>query len=70
MISIIYTVDTEKKESELEWLRDQKIYPSIEEYFNYQQNKMFVRFGMIISPEAALSIKLRHPLDYQTEYKK
>ena len=70
MISIIYTVDPEKKESELEWLRDQKIYPSVEEYFNYRDNKMNVRFGMIISPEAALSIKLRHPLDLQMEYKK
>jgi len=70
MISLIYTVNPEQKDSELEWLRDQKIYPGIEEFYSYQDNKMRVRFGVIVSPEAALSIKLRHRLDLQMEYSK
>lgn len=68
MIKMIYTISIEEKQAELEWLKDQSIFPACETCYIWPQNKICVRFGMIVSPDAALAIKLRHKLDLQEVY--
>ncbi len=68
MIRMIYNVSPEEKQSEIDWLREQKIFPGIDEYYDWVKQKPMVSFGVIVSPEAALSIKLRHKLEIQDEY--
>ena len=70
MISIIYTLPITDKDSEMEWLREQKIFPSTQDSWDWDKDVAVVKFGMIISPEAALAVKLRHKLDLQTPYRK
>jgi hypothetical protein len=72
MISIIYHIKPEDRDAELEWLRDQKIFPSMEEAYRFNDKGEFVRqlmIGVIVSPAAALNIKLRHNLDMQKDYR-
>jgi hypothetical protein len=69
MITILYHIDPENKETELEWLRNQKIFPATQDYFDWSKQKTFVRFGLIVSPEQALTVKIRHKLDKQVAYK-
>lgn len=68
MISLIYHTEPDKKQAELDWLREQKIFPAVEDYYDWIKEKTFIRFGVIVSPEQALSIKLRHNLDRQGDY--
>ncbi len=69
MITLIYTIEPEEKANELEWLREQKIFPAIEEAYDWVKNKPILKVGMIVSPEAALSVKLRHKTQFQQEYR-
>jgi hypothetical protein len=69
MIKMIYTVDADKKAGELEWLREQKIFPAVEEDWDWRTSKKIAHFGVIVSPEAALTLKLRHKLDLQDDYR-
>jgi hypothetical protein len=69
MIKIIYKITPEERETELEWLRDQKIFPSCQNSIDWITGKDIVHIGVIVSPDAALAIKLRHNLDSQTEYR-
>lgn len=69
MITLIYTIAPEDKESELEWLNEQKIFPSIQESYDWAQDKQILMIGMIVNPESALLIKLRHKLQFQQEYR-
>ena len=69
MITLIYHVNPEEKQAELEWLREQKIFPGCEDYYDWIKQKQLVRFGVIVSTEQALSVKLRHKLDMQENYR-
>lgn len=69
MITLIYTVDVEKRNEELEWLRDIKVFPAMEEAWDWRTNKPVIKVGVIVSPESALTIKLRHKLEMQVDYK-
>lgn len=69
MIRIIYSIASEEKGQELEWLRDQKIFPAAEDAWDWKANKPIVKIGVIVSPESALAIKLRHKLEIQTDYR-
>lgn len=69
MITMTYTVENDDRAKELDWLHTQKIYPSVIEYFDYRQGKLLTKIGVIVNPEAALIIKMRHNLDTQTEYR-
>jgi hypothetical protein len=69
MIRILYHVNPIERESELEWLRAQKIFPSHQEYFDWATQKLKIRIGLIVSPQQATLIKLRHSLDEQVTYK-
>lgn len=69
MITIIYHVPVEKKDDELEWLRDQKIFPGIQDTWDWDTRLPVVQFACIVSPAAAMTIKLRHKLDIQVDYK-
>ena len=65
MIQITYSVSLEQKDAELKWLRDQKIFPGYEEWWDWRRSVYVMKFGVIVSPEQALAIKLRHNLDTQ-----
>jgi len=69
MITIIYAVAPEERAAEVEWLKEQKIFPAITDGYDWKQNKPVVKFGVIVAPDAALAIKLRHKLDLQRDYK-
>ena len=68
MIKLTYNVSLEEKDLEIKWLRDQKIYASWYEGFDWVSNKRSCVFGMIVTPEAASMIKLRHQITQQEEY--
>ena len=69
MITLIYNVAPENAIKEKQWLYDMKIYPAISDYYDWISNTKVVRFGVIVAPDAAIPIKLRHPLQFQTTYK-
>lgn len=69
MITIVYTVTREQKESELEWLREQKIFPSVAEGYEWTSRTSVYHIGCIVNPTAAVAIKMRHKLDIQVDYK-
>ena len=69
MITLIYTVAPEAAKAEKEWLNEMKIYPAIADYYDWITNTKSVRFGCIVAPDAAVPIKLRHPLQFQQNYK-
>ncbi len=69
MHKIVYHLKPEEKQDELEWLRDQMIFPAVEDYYDWKTQKMMVRFGIIVGSEAALTVKLRHKLDSQSDYR-
>lgn len=69
MITLIYTVSQEEKADEIEWLREQKIFPSCQEVHDWITGVTRVKFGVIVNSEAALTIKLRHKLESQSDYR-
>ncbi len=68
MITIVYTIRPEERTDEIEWLREQKIFPAIEESWDWKTMKPLLKVGVIVSSAAALSIKLRHKLELQVDY--
>ena len=71
MITLIYYIKPEDKDAEFEWLNDQKVYPACEETYHFDEKGGFVKrlmIGAIVSPDAALTIKLRHNLAMQKDY--
>lgn len=69
MITIVYKIDPADRESERDWLREQKVYPTFTDRWDWNTGKAYTWVGVIVSPDAALSIKLRHKLDLQKEYR-
>ena len=69
MIKMLYYVLPAEKETELQWLHDQKVYPACQDMFDWVKGVPMVGFGVIVGPETALAIKLRHKLQAQAEYK-
>lgn len=68
MIRLMYDVSVEDASEELEWLRDQSIFPATNETWVHDDKvvvgglalKKVITFGMIINDEQLLFIKLRH----------
>ena len=69
MITLIYTINPEDATAEKEWLREMRVFPGTEQYHDWIANKMYIRFCVIVPPDTALAVKLRHPLQFQVEYK-
>lgn len=69
MITLVYYVSPAEKNAELEWLRDQKIFPAVADHWVWETGAQLVKFGVIVGPDAALAIKLRHKLEVQANYK-
>lgn len=60
MRALTYIVSDEKLEAELEWLRDNYIFPATERFWDIDHlDKMFTLIGVIVDPEAEMTIKLR-----------
>ena len=68
MIRIIYFIDAEDQKDEIEWLKSIRVYPAVEKSYDWDKHKYHVKIGMIVSPDVALLIKLRHPLKLQEHY--
>ena len=70
MIKLIYKVEAKDKDFELGWLKDQRIYPAVQDWYDWlKDGKHYVQFGMIVNEQQALAVKLRHPLQFQADYK-
>ena len=69
MQKIVYQITQEAKAEELEWLRQQMIFPAIQDFYDWDKQAMMVRIGIIVGSEAALSVKLRHKLNLQLDYR-
>jgi len=69
MISLVYDVSLENTDAEKEWLKELKIYPSTVHVWDAGLGKVVTKFGVIVSPDAAVFIKLRHPLQLQQHWK-
>lgn len=68
MIKLIYSINPEEKFNELEWLHNQKIYPSFSDSYDWILCKVITKIGVITDLETATSIKLRHKVDFQQNY--
>lgn len=69
MITLIYTVEPKDAPAEKAWLKEMRVFPGMENYNDWIANKMYVRFCVIVPPDTALAVKLRHPLQFQKDYK-
>lgn len=69
MIKLIYILPADRCESETAWLREQKIFPASEIYYDFFVDKKFVKFGIIVNEEQALTVKLRNKITLQDTYK-
>ena len=69
MIKLMYLVKPEEAATERLWLNNMQIYPAMQPYFDWIQNVMYERVGVIASDDTALAIKLRHPLQFQVDYR-
>lgn len=67
MIRITYTIPSERKAVELEWLDAIGVYPGIKDVI--KDGKLLSKIGVIVNPDIALMIKLRHKLDLQEDYR-
>lgn len=70
MIKLIYHVPMREKFAELEWLHEQKVFPAVQDSWDYILNCPIAEFACIVPPEMALTLKLRHKLDIQDNYGK
>jgi poly-beta-hydroxyalkanoate depolymerase len=65
MIKLVYYVDEEAHDREIDWLRAQSIFAASHNSGNGTRK---VIIGVIVTPESALAIKLRHQIAHQSEY--
>jgi hypothetical protein len=68
MITLIYIVKPEDAPAEKAWLKEMRVFPGTEVYHDWIAGKVYTRFCVIVPPDTALSVKLRHPLQFQKEY--
>lgn len=69
MIKLVYYVPREDEQSEVQWLREQKIFPAVEAHLDWSKNALVCKVGVIVSSDQALLIKLRHKLELQADYR-
>jgi hypothetical protein len=69
MITLIYLIKPEEIIAEKTWLSTLQVYPVMQPFYNLSQNTKHIKVGVIVSPDVALTIKLRHPLQFQAEYR-
>ena len=69
MITMIYKIPQEEADTESAWLKSIKVYPSKQTIWDWGANVALTRFAVIVPPEVALMIKLRHKLEAQEEFK-
>lgn len=68
MIVLVYLINPDSTRTELQWLKSQNVYPSIEDYYDARDGKHYSRLGMIVPDDTALAIKLRNSIQLQTIY--
>ncbi len=59
MRALTYVVPDAKLQREIDWLNDNRIYPAIERYIDWDNyDKVFWQIGMIVAPADELAVKL------------
>lgn len=69
MISMIYEITPQQAPSERAWLKEEQVFPSERFHWSNKAGTLMSQFGVIVSPEIAVLIKLRHPLQFQGKYR-
>lgn len=69
MIKIVYYVPAAKETEEDKWLSELKVYPAKWNFRDLRTDENMIGFGVIVGPDSALMIKLRHTLQLQTDYR-
>jgi hypothetical protein len=62
MIEMIYSVKEENKQSEKDWLKTLGVFPSV------HVDTIGTRFGVIVNPEVAVLLSLRHTIELKHKY--
>ncbi len=69
MYKIVYIIRPEQKDTEINWLRDQMVFPSSTVVYDVHTLEYKIWIGAIVDESMALSIKLRHIVYSQEIYK-
>lgn len=70
MYRITYLVDKTQSDDEIEWLKEQKIFPALQDAWDWKREVPMVRIGAIIDEGALLTIKLRtNRFEHQEKYR-
>jgi len=59
MFKVTYLVYKDVFDDEIEWLNEQKIFPALQDTWDWKKELPMVRIGAIIDEGALLSLKLR-----------
>lgn len=59
MFKVTYLVYKDVFNDEIEWLNEQKIFPALQDAWDWKKELPMVRIGVIIDEGALLSLKLR-----------
>ena len=69
MIKLVYFVNPEDEKSEVQWLREQKIFPAVAAHYDWIKATLMTKVGVVVSSDQALAIKLRHKIELQADYR-
>jgi hypothetical protein len=70
MHRITYLIPVADKDAELEWLREVKVFPAVQRYWDFDNDKEVYLIGAIVDDETVISIKLKRKLRSQDRYLK
>lgn len=70
MFKITYLVYKDEADDEIEWLKDQKIFPALQDAWDWKKELPMVRIGVIVDEGALLTLKLRTSrIEHQEKYR-
>lgn len=70
MFKVIYLIRKDEADAEVEWLRDQKIFPALADAWDWKKDIPMTCIGVIIDEGALLTLKLRtNKIEHQEKYR-
>lgn len=70
MFKVIYLVYKDEAADEIEWLKEQKIFPALADAWDWKKELPMVRIGVIVDEGALLTLKLRtNKIEHQEKYR-
>lgn len=70
MLRLVYSIQFDKTMAELAWLKSMFVFASTATVYDPITFVRRTRIGIIVSPEVAIIIKLRHKVDSVVPYEK